>query len=385
MAVRIGSLLISIGFTALVLMVTGCSSHWSRLTNHVRGDGLEKRAFFHRVWAKDLDPSAQKTGNLPIATLSPAIHKGFLFQGSLSGDFYAFSLESGHIAWSAKQEEAISSKASIWKDLVLYGDRAGRIYARHLFTGKLAYSFDVGSPLEGEVIFDGQRAFIHTRSHSVVSFDGATGKTLWSYKRSIPYGTTLQGVSNPLVMKGRLLMGFADGFMVALSGEDGQIIWERKISSGAKFVDVDMNPKIDGRRGLYVGAHEGQFVRLDPDTGRIIQRFDFTASAPPLFFQDKIFVGTVTGELRVLGRKEGRALKKIVLNGYSPITGVYLWKDFVVVTDTMGKLYQIQPQKIMVEEEVHLGHDFSAIYGDLAIWEEYLAVSSSRSRLYVFR
>ena len=376
------SLFWALGLAIFLLSGGGCSHP---LNKYVRGESPPEVAFFHRIWAKDLDPSHQKTGNLPILTFGPAIHKGMVFQGSLSGDFYAFDLEKGYVLWRVQAREAISSSASVWDEWVLFGDFSGRIYAHNIFTGKLSYSFDVGAPVEGKVVFWGQRAFVHTQNHSVISFDAATGKILWSYKRSIPYGTTLQGVSNPLIWEGRLVVGFADGFLVALSAEDGQIVWERRVSSGMKFVDVDMDPKMDGKGRLYVGAHEGHFIQLDPGTGRIVQRFDFFANTPPFFIKDKIFVGTVKGELKVLGRDEGGVLKSVILTDHAPVTGVYFWKGFIVAVDTAGKLYQIHPQKLVVKDHIHLGHDFSAVYGDLAIWEQFLAVLSSRSRLYVFK
>ena len=370
----------------LLLFLVGCSQikkMYSKLPRPaVHKQKGNQEAFFNRIWAKNLDP-LYRTGNLPISMMSPTIYDGLIFQGSLSGEFFAYSLENGRLIWKAQERESISSSAAIFDKSVIYGDLSGRMYARHLITGKLIYSFDVNSPIEGKVIFFKQRGFVHTRNHSLVSFDAKTGKVFWSFKRSIPYTTTIQGVSDPLIYQNYLIVGFGDGHLVALSYEDGILMWEKKMFSASKFVDVDISPQLY-QKALYVGSYGGKFSKLNPITGDIIQRFDFQASGPPLFTQKKMFVGDLDGNLWVFTEK-GHLLKKIPLAQHIPITGALWWKNHLVVSDTNGYLYQIDPVKLVIRSQLHLGHKYSAVYGHLSTTKKYLAVMSARNRLYVFK
>ena len=70
-------------------------------------------------------------------------------------------------------------------------------------------------------------------------------------------------------------MGFGDGYLVALSYKDGVLIWEKKMFSSSKFVDVDMSPKLY-QKALYVGSYGGKFSKLNPITGETTQQFDFS-------------------------------------------------------------------------------------------------------------
>ena len=339
-------------------------------------------SFFHRVWSKNLDPP-QQTGNLPISTTAATIHQGFVFQGLLSGGFAAYALEDGRTLWQVQEPEAITSSAAIFGPHVLYGDQAGRIYARHFLTGRLQYSFDVDSAVEGKMSFFQGRGFAHTRNHSLVAFDAKTGKILWSFKRNIAYTTTVQGASSAIIYHNYLIVGFADGYLAALSYENGLLVWEQKIASAFKFVDIDVTAKLH-QKALYVCTHGGPFTKLNPLTGEVIQRFDFQASAAPLFIQGKIFVGGEDGSLHVLTER-GRFLNTLALTKNAPVTGILWWKDHLVISNIRGELYQIDPVQLTVRSRHHLGHEHSALYLPPSLQEGYLAVMSARNRLYVFK
>ena len=341
-----------------------------------------KSVFFHRIWAKDLTPS-YRTGNVPIPFAAPISHKGILFQGGLGGEFFAFSLEDGSLLWMARAREAVTSSASVWKNLVIFGDISGRVYAHHAVTGKLAYTFDVGSSVEGKVKSVQQRGFIHTRNHSIVAFDLETGKILWSFKRNVPYTNTIQGVSNPTVFENYLIVGFADGYLVCLGIEDGRLVWEKRMSSRPKFVDIDVSPLLY-KKALYVGSHGGKFMKLNPLTGDLIRSFDFKVNTPPLFTKEKMFVGTLSGDIRVFNSK-GEFIKRVVLREKVPVTNIGLWKGFLVSGDTGGWLHQINPITLDKGESLHLGHEDSAIYGDMVFEKDFLGLISSRNRLYIFQ
>ena len=128
----------------LLLLLAGCSQikkMYSELPKPVLQTAKRSQeAFFHRIWAKNLDPLYQ-TGNLPISTMTPTIHGDLIFQGSLTGEFFAYSLEDGRLIWKVQERESIGPSAAIFNKSILYGDLSGRMYARHLITGKTHLQF----------------------------------------------------------------------------------------------------------------------------------------------------------------------------------------------------------------------------------------------------
>lgn len=337
--------------------------------------------FFHVKWVKDLDP-VYNTGNLPIGTSSPYIFEDYLYMGNLSGKMTCYDLESGKPVWSKKENAAIQSQVNKSGDFVYYGTKGGRLYSRHYLTGKLNYAIDLGAPIESQPSFYKGRLLIHLRNHTLISLDASTGKIFWRYKRSVPFATTLQRVSQVLPYKDSLLVGFADGHLVSLSLLEGVINWEQKLSVGVKFVDVDVQPVYFN--GLIVaGSSAGPMRMLNPDNGVIEKTVELYQSHTPLIVGNELVVGSIHGKVYQIDRY-GKVLKsrKISEDGISSISE---WKNHYVVTTMGAKIHRLRKDTLTPTGEFDLGSDQSAIFGTSILGDDFLAVYSSRNRLYVFK
>jgi len=374
---------VSFLFLVLLVLSTGCSSLKgldTKLSNSLDAPNKNRKSFVV-AWLKNLDPEYE-SGNLPIGTSTPLIHEDLLFMGNLSGDMKAYNLSNGREIWSKNEGQAINAKASIFNDLVVYGSKEGRLFARNYFDGKLVYAIDLNAPIESAPIFHSGRMFIHLRDHRIVSLDAATGKVFWSYQRSVPYTTTLQRVSRVLPFENKIIVGFADGSIAALRMEEGVIEWEQQISSGVKFVDVDIQPMYFS--GMIVaGSASGELKFINPKNGVIQRSIPLTIQSAPVKSRNSLYVGTVFGEVAIVDNS-GKVLKrkKLVDAGISSLAK---WKDSIVAT-TMGQVVLfIDPTTLEVKETYNLGHEQSAVFGNIEVKNEYMSIYSSRNRLYIFR
>lgn len=337
------------------------------------------------AWIKDMDP-AYESGNLPIALQSPLIHEGIVYVGHNSGSMEAFELENGKPVWSEFDGSTYHASPVAYKDQIIYGTVQGRVISRHYTTGKIKYSVDLGASVETKGVVHQGRIFFHLRNHQVFSLDVETGKILWGYKRSLSYLTTLQRASTPLVYKDRVLVGLADGTLVALSVDEGVLLYESKLSTASKFVDVDnaafiMNDKV------YVGAVGGTLSMIDPNTGKVLRKADFIASRAPYLnpseHNDQLLFGTPTGEL-ILADKNLTVLSTNKISE-GVITSVVPFKKALAVSTTAGEILLVNAQTFQVLEKFQLGHAYSAVFGELAVQDQYLSVLSSRNRLFIFK
>lgn len=367
-----------------VLSLLVSCSHFQSVKEKVEGIKLEKAVREEKIlnprWVKDLDPD-HPTGNLPIGFASPLLSEGRVFIGELSGKMNAFDLD-GRPIWSTDDKEAINGQAASFKNWIVYGTQFGRLFARVAETGELVYSADLGAPLESAPIFYQGRMFVHLRNHQLMAIDAETGKILWSYKRAVPFTTTLQKVSRPLIYKNKLILGFADGYIVSLSVEEGVLIWEQRISTGRKFVDVDVDPVIFAGR-LVAGSAAGPLTFMNPDNGFIERTVPYTISHTPLIVGETMVVGSVNGDIARIDRT-GKILSQTELDRKG-ISSIAPWKGRFMVT-TMGKyVYVVDQSNFEVQEKMHLGSFASAVFGDIQYNEETLSFLSSRNRLYLFR
>lgn len=359
----------------IAFSLTSCS-----VLNHLKGV-KSKQADFRVIWSKNNDPVHQ-TGNMPIALNSPVIHEGILYSGHNNGHMQAFQLDNGKSIWSKYDDGDYHSKPVIYKDWVIYGTAKGRIFSRHLLTGKEQYIVDLGSSVETEGVIYKDRIIFQTRNHKVFCLDVITGKILWTYKRSVPYLTTVQRASRPLVYKNKVYIGFADGYITSFSLEEGVILWERKISTGSKFVDVDSSPILFNGT-LFAGSINGELVNIDPNSGQIIRRFPYKISRSPLSHKGKLYISTIFGEIIKLS-KNLMEEKKVKINK-SVVSSIIPWKGGLVVSSVKEEILLLDEEDLSIQSSFHLGHTYSGIFGELEVGENYLAALSSRNRLYIFK
>ena len=360
------------------IFVIGCSS----LNNLIPVEGVKKHStFFNSSWRKNLDP-VYDTGNLPIALNSPEIYDGIVFNGNNNGSFEAYDLESGRLLWKKKVRGEFHAKPTIYKKSVIYGTTDGRVYSHQYQTGKLNYELDLGASVESDGVVHDGRIFFHLRNHKIFSLDVKTGKVLWAYRRAVPFLTTLQRVSKPVIYKNRLYVGFADSSIAAFTVEDGSLLWEKKLSIGHKFIDTDATPFFYKGK-LLVGSISGPLYVLKPTSGVLIRKIELTISRAPFELNNGLVVGTTSGDLVIFNQNlEVISTKKLFKNG--ALSSITKWKGGLLITSTTGKVFYLNEKTFNIEEKMSLGSYASAVFGKPATSDDKLALFSSRNRLYVY-
>jgi outer membrane protein assembly factor BamB len=332
-------------------------------------------------WNKSFDPE-YLTGNLPVNFVSPKIHEDILFLGDPNGVFSAHDLDTGKVIWKVQESVPLGAQASIYKSNVYYGSTTGRLFVRTAFTGKLKYAIDLKASIEQAPVFYKDRLLLQLRNHKVVCLDASTGKILWIYKRSVPYTTTIQRSSGVFVNNEKVFVGFADGFVSVFSIHNGEILWEKKLSSGTKFVDVDATPIIFNGN-LIVGSMAGKVHLINANTGQTKSVLNYSISRQPFIHNNLLYISTIDGRLVILD-KQYQKVSDIKVSEF-PLTTPIIWKNEIAFTDVSGNLYSLDRKKMKVTKLISFGSSNSGHYGYLEVFENYLAMVSSRNRLYVLR
>jgi outer membrane protein assembly factor BamB len=341
----------------------------------------KKAAFFHNIWSKNLD-SEHISGNLAIGLGAPRIFNDIVYMGSLDGVMSAFDLESGRLLWSQDEKTPLGGPVEFFKDHIAYGGLSGRLFVRHYLTGKLKYAIDLAAPIESAPVFHKDHLFIYLRGHQLVHLDAETGKVLWAYKRAVPVTTTLQRTTKPLILGNKVIVGFADGFIGALSMNEGLLLWETKLVENSKFVDVDLNPILAG--GLIIsGSPSGELKAINPENGAIARTYDVSVLAHPLLRGEQLILGTNDGEVIIMSLS-GEILKKAKVSTQA-VSAVSWWKDMLIVASFDGKIQAVDPLTMKIIDHFNLGYDYSAIFSDIVTTDNFLALYSSRNRLYLFQ
>jgi outer membrane protein assembly factor BamB len=357
----------------LLLIFTACSGL------KVTAPEKENKVFTVK-WSKNLDPDYE-TGNFPLTVGGTVVTDDYVAVGSLGGNFYVYDQENGRELWKSKEKKSVNGTPLFFDDHFYYGTQSGRLVVRHSITGKLKYAIDLGSPIESKPVIQEGRLYIYLRGHQIVSLDAETGKMLWSYRRAIAIPTTLQRTTKPLIIGNKIIVGFADGYLGALSRDEGVILWETKLAENAKFVDVDLNPLKVGQFVL-TGSPASDLFLIDPENGTIKQTFSFRVMSHPIEKNGLITIGTVDGSV-VLMNIKGDVIrtKQIAKDG---INNIVFWKNLLIASSFDGTIYALDPVELTVVEKFNLGSKQSAIFSELDTHHD-LSFLTSRNRLFVIK
>ncbi|MFG1482562.1 PQQ-binding-like beta-propeller repeat protein [Halobacteriovorax sp. HFRX-2_2] len=366
--------------TTVAILLTSCST-LNSVTTKLSADKLEKKPLT-LAWAKNLEPSYE-SGNLPISLASPLIHDGQLFAADGRGHFNAYNVETGRLLWTLNIKGQMTSAPIVYENLLIFGDNTGRVYAYDFNKGELAYEFDLDAGVDSTPVVHNGRLFVHTRNHKLFNIDAYTGRVIWSYKRSVPYYSTVQRTSTALISGNKVYAGFADGYFICFSLEEGQVLWERRMSAGQKFVDVDMRPTIFNSK-LVVGSVDDKMEVIDLKSGVLYKKLAFQSNRKGVLVDGGKLAafGSVNGEVIYIDSSFNE-VKRIKVDELA-VSSLAVWKDGLVVT-TVGKTVYYIDSRGQITQRFDLGSAYSAVFGSMTQDEDFIAFISSRFRLYTFK
>jgi len=333
------------------------------------------------VWSQNLDPISD-SGNLPIALQAPLIYEGILFAGDNRGFFRAYDLDRKIEIWNFEDKTTYHSKPIGYKNFVLYGTVSGRLISRQIENGVLNFEVDLGASIDSPIFLHQGRIFVQLRNHQIMSVDAETGKILWGFKKSVSNLTTLQRTSMPIVYKNKVLAGFADGTIGALSLEEGVLLYEVKVNSGNKFLDIDSELVIQDQTLIVTSVTSG-ITFVNSENGNIIKKTEWVSLTKASKIDDKFLFGLNSGELLVLD-KDYNEVKKISVSK-SGITSIHSFKNHLIVSNLRGELIALDKQTFQLLDRFEFGHSYSSIVDSVDVNEGFLAVLSSRNRLFLFQ
>ncbi|HVR63517.1 MAG TPA: PQQ-binding-like beta-propeller repeat protein [Polyangia bacterium] len=220
------------------------------------------RTQLHQHGLFEADPQECATGVLA---------HGRLIIGSRAAAVVGVDLRQGQVDWLTPTSGGIDGEARFdpARDTVYIGADDGNFYALDPSQGNVRWSYRSKGAIERSPEIDASSVYVATGADRVFALDAATGKFRWGYERETPEGFTIHGYAGPRLNNRALLSGFADGYLVSLSVENGEVQWARSLASASEqFVDVDSTPVVDGD-AMYVSSYSGGLYSLDAKDGSI--------------------------------------------------------------------------------------------------------------------
>ncbi len=226
----------------------------------------------------------------------------------------------GRVIWRFASGQPFSAGPAVVDGFVFAPGGDGFLYCFRADTGELFWKYEAGEDLVTVPVVADGRVLVASQNDTLFAVEAATGKWLWQYRRDPPAGFTVRGASRPVVRDGVVYIGFSDGHFASLKLESGAALWDRVISTGTQFIDIDAPPVFDAKGNLVIASYKDGLFSLDPGSGETLWHTSFSGLVGLVGRGDVVFA---TGEAKVVAVQSS--------------TGKLLW------TTSLGQRAGLQP------------------------------------------
>ncbi len=244
---------------------------------------------------------------------NPVEYDGSLIFGNHSTGITALYPGWARPRWKLPIKNGVVSEITVEKGVLYFGGGDGNLYSVQADTGRVLWKYDLKNPIISKPALAGGRVFVTTSDDAAYAFDAGTGKWLWNYRRRSSPTATILGASSPAVQEDIVYIGMSDGFLVALSVQDGQLKWQKKLHTGLKFTDIDAHPLIENNM-IYVPSYDGATYCLRLGDGEILWRYDSGGSKQVVLDGPRIYLPSSDGTVYALQKDNGHLLWKFELD-----------------------------------------------------------------------
>lgn len=290
------------------------------------------------------------------SNLHPAWQGGTVYAADRHGLVKAVNADDGKQIWQTNLEEKtgffssnisalLSGGLTVEGSHIFVGTEKAKVYALNTDDGSVAWETTVaGEALSSPVISEGL-VLIHTGNGLLQALDETDGSIKWTVNLEMP-ALSLRGESAPAVAFGAALVGGDNGRVSAVLMQQGQLIWQQRISQATGTTEIDRLSDVDTTPVIlngvvYALAYNGNFAALDLRSGQILWKrelgsvLDFVINDNHIYLvdqNDRILSLTIDGGVTVWTQSD------LLHRG---LTSPVLYDGYIVVGDAEGYMHWI--------------------------------------------
>jgi outer membrane protein assembly factor BamB len=281
-----------LGVMAIAVGITACTS-----------TPLARQARFNVEWVRSTLAKENYEFKHSERT-APLIEGNVLYQGNGLDGLTAWERNTGTLLWRMKIRNGIESGLALGGENIYFGASDGQFYAVNKTTGKAVWTFPTRiENLATPLVTDGYVYFL-AGNNVLYALDAKSGKQLWVYNRGDVSSLSIRGGAKPVLYKGILYIGFADGYLAAVNARDGSLTWERKLSNNLKFVDVDATAVVD-EQNIWVSSFDGALFCLSRNDGQVQWRLEDGGAVPVTIDGENLYFSSLSQIVYAVNKNTG--------------------------------------------------------------------------------
>ncbi len=289
------------------------------------------------------------------SNLHPALASGVVYAADRHGTVKAVSESDGKEVWSVNLAEKsgwfstspalLSGGVTVSGAHVYVGSEKAKVYALNTSDGSEAWTTQVaGEALSRPVVSDGL-VLIHTSNGQLQALDEGTGVIKWTVNLDMP-SLSLRGESAPATAFGAAIVGGDNGRVSAVLMQQGQLIWQQRISQATgpteidRLSDVDTTPVIVNGVA-YALAYNGNLTALDLRSGQIMWKRELGSVSDFIVDGNRIYMIDQNDRVLALTTDGGVTLWTQSDLLHRNLTSPVLYNGYIVTGDSEGYMHWI--------------------------------------------
>lgn len=317
-----------------------------------------------KVWVKPTNETSD-IGYRKSVRMTPLVLSDRVIQGNGYDGLVAVDRESGNTLWRIPVNGGVEGGVSVIKDHLFFGGNDGHFYSASVSTGKVNWNILVRSETLAAPLIDDGVVYFLTGNNVLHALDATDGHELWIYSRVDSQNFSIRGASSPTVVDGVLMLGFSDGYLVALNAKTGSMKWETLLNKNKRFRDIDSTPVVDGEF-VYVTGYDSHLYCVRAQSGDLVWKSEPGGFGKVLIKGDRLFYSSSSGEVLAIEKKSGNLIWRYKLSA-GIATSPKLYKDYLAVGESQGSLRLLNMETGIDAGHVSPGH---GIFSPIAVDEE---------------
>ncbi|AUX73398.1 outer membrane protein assembly factor BamB [Erwinia pyrifoliae] len=290
------------------------------------------------------------------SNLHPAWADNTIYAADRHGTVKALNSGDGKEQWKVDLSERtgffssnipalLSGGLTVDSGRVYLGSERAQVFALNTSDGSIAWQTKAaGEVLSRPVVSDGL-VLVHTSNGVLQGLDQLSGNVKWSVNLDVP-ALSLRGESAPASAFGAAIVGGDNGRVSAVMMNQGQIIWQQRISqpSGAteidRLADVDTTPVVVNGV-VYALAYNGNLTALDLRSGQILWKREIGSVHDMIIDAGRIFLIDQDDRVMALNAEGGVSIWRQSDLLHRNLTSPVLYNGYLVMGDSEGYLHWI--------------------------------------------
>ncbi len=276
--------------------------------------------------------------------LFPAINDGKIYVADREGLVEARDLVSGELIWETETDLPLSGGPGLDYQSVILGSSNADVAALNAETGETRWSTQVSSEILSVPKIEQGVVIIRTTDGKIFSLDVNSGDENWAYEKRVP-ALSIRGAGAPIVVGNNIIVGLANGKVLALQLKNGKQLWETTVaipqgrSEVERLVDLVTDP-VETQGVVFFAGYQGGITAIIAENGNVLWRAKEISSHTGLALDWRyLYVTDVNSDIWQLDLRNGASLWKQKKLHRRSLTAPAVYQNYVIVADFDGYVH----------------------------------------------